>query len=55
MLPALVLRFDSKGPVMLLKVIIVFIVEQTIEGRFVSPLILGSQLNIHPINVYLFS
>ena len=34
-----------------LKVIIVFIVEQTIEGRFVSPLILGSQLNIHPINV----
>ncbi|CAG5914204.1 transport protein [Streptococcus pneumoniae] len=29
------------GPVMLLKVVIVFIVEQTIEGRFVSPLILG--------------
>ncbi len=30
-----------------LKVIIVFIVEQTIEGS----LILGSLLNIHPINV----
>ena len=36
---------------MLLKVIIVFIVEQTIEGRFVSPLILGSQLSIHPITI----
>ena len=36
---------------MLLKVIVVFIVEQTIEGRFVSPLILGSQLNIHPITI----
>lgn len=50
MLPALVLGLIA-GPVMLLKVVIVFIVEQTIEGRFVSPLILGSQLNIHPINV----
>ena len=50
MLPALVLGLIA-GPIMLLKVIVVFIVEQTIEGRFVSPLILGSQLNIHPINV----
>ena len=50
MLPALVLGLIA-GPVMLLKVVIVFIVEQTIEGRFVSPLILGSQLNIHPINI----
>ena len=50
MLPALVLGLIA-GPVMLLKVVIVFIVEQTIEGRFVSPLILGSQLNIHPITI----
>lgn len=50
MLPAIVLGLIA-GPVMLLKVIIVFIVEQTIEGRFVSPLILGSQLNIHPITI----
>lgn len=50
MIPALILGLIA-GPVMLLKVVIVFIVEQTIEGRFVSPLILGSQLNIHPINV----
>ena len=50
MIPALVLGLIA-GPVMLLKVIIVFIVEQTIEGRFVSPLILGSQLSIHPITI----
>ena len=50
MIPALVLGLIA-GPVMLLKVIIVFIPEQTIEGRFVSPLILGSQLNIHPITI----
>lgn len=50
MLPALILGLIA-GPVMLLKVIVVFIVEQTIEGRFVSPLILGSQLSIHPITI----
>ena len=50
MLPALILGLIA-GPVMLLNVIVVFIVEQTIEGRFVSPLILGSQLSIHPITI----
>ena len=50
MLPALVLGAIA-GPIMLVKVIIVFAVEQTIEGRFVSPLVLGSQLNIHPITI----
>ncbi|MHC5249886.1 AI-2E family transporter [Enterococcus sp. LJL90] len=41
------------SPFMLVKVIIVFIIEQTIEGRFVSPLILGSQLAIHPVTILL--
>lgn len=39
------------GPVMLAKVIIVFTIEQTIEGRIVSPLVLGNQLKIHPITI----
>lgn len=39
------------GPVMLLKVIIVFAIEQMIEGRIVSPLVLGSQLEIHPVTI----
>lgn len=33
-----------QGPLMLVKVLIIFMIEQTIEGRFVSPLILGSKL-----------
>lgn len=50
MIPALILGMIA-GPFMLLKVVIVFAVEQTIEGRFVTPLIIGSSLNIHPITI----
>lgn len=46
--PALVIgAFVS--PLQLLQVVIVLSVEQLIEGRFVSPLILGNELDIHPI------
>lgn len=50
MVPALILG-AVEGPFMLIKVLVVFVVEQTIEGRFVTPLILGSKLNIHPITI----
>lgn len=40
-----------QGPVMLVKVLLTFVIEQTIEGRFVSPLVLGSKLSIHPITI----
>ena len=40
-----------QGPIMLIKVLIAFVIEQTIEGRFVSPLVLGSKLSIHPITI----
>lgn len=50
MIPALILGAIA-GPFMLIKVLIVFAVEQTIEGRFVTPLIIGSSLNIHPITI----
>lgn len=49
-IPALVIGLVA-GPFMIVKVIIVFVIEQTIEGRFVSPLVLGSKLNIHPITI----
>ena len=46
--PALIIgAFVS--PFQLLQVIIVLSVEQLIEGRIVSPLILGNELDIHPI------
>lgn len=50
MIPALIIALIA-GPAMLIKVILIFIIEQTIEGRFVTPLILGSSLNIHPITI----
>ena len=50
MVPVVILALVD-GPVMLIKVIVVFTIEQTIEGRFVTPLVLGSKLNIHPITI----
>lgn len=50
MIPAIILGVIA-GPIMLVKVLIVFMVEQTIEGRFVTPLIIGSSLSIHPITI----
>ncbi|GAB2023949.1 AI-2E family transporter [Lactovum odontotermitis] len=39
------------SPFMLLKVLVVFVIEQTIEGRFIQPLVIGSQMKIHPITI----
>lgn len=50
MIPALLVALVA-GPAMFVKIVIVFIVEQTIEGRFVTPLIIGSSLKIHPITI----
>ncbi|KAF1295534.1 AI-2E family transporter [Enterococcus sp. JM4C] len=52
MIPAIFLGIVA-GPVMLVKVLVVFVIEQTIEGRFISPLVLGSQLSIHPVTILL--
>ncbi|AMV61847.1 Hypothetical protein ADU72_0329 [Pediococcus damnosus] len=50
MVPSLVLAaFIS--PWMVVKVLIVFAIEQTIEGRILSPLILGTNLAIHPVTI----
>lgn len=40
-----------QGPLMLVKVLLIFMIEQTIEGRFVTPLVLGNKLKIHPITI----
>src|SRR5690625_638843 len=46
--PALIIgAFVS--PLQLFKVIVVFAIEQTLEGRVVSPQILGNRLEIHPL------
>lgn len=50
MIPAVLIALAT-SPKMLVAVLIVFALEQFIEGRFVSPLVLGSQLDIHPVTI----
>lgn len=50
MVPAILVG-SFMSPWMLVKVLIVFAIEQTIEGRVLSPLILGSNLKIHPVTI----
>lgn len=52
MVPAVFLGIVG-GPILLVKVLIVFVIEQTIEGRLISPLVLGNELSIHPVTILL--
>ena len=38
---------------MLIKVLVVFMIEQTIESRLISPLVMGNKLEMHPITTIL--
>lgn len=49
-IPALIIGLIT-SPTMLIKVIIVMTIEQTIEGRFISPQVLGNSLKIHPVTI----
>ena len=50
-IPMIIVGLAIGGPFMLVKVLIVIVIEQTLEGRFISPLVLGKQLSIHPITI----
>lgn len=52
MIPAVFLGIVG-GPALLAKVLVVFVIEQTIEGRLISPLVLGNELSIHPVTILL--
>lgn len=52
MIPAIIVAIVV-GPIMIVKVLIVFAVEQTIESRVISPQVLGSNMAIHPITIML--
>lgn len=51
-IPTLVIGIMTSLP-MLVKVLIVFMIEQLIEGRVISPLIMGNKLEMHPITTIL--
>lgn len=38
---------------MLIKVLIVFVIEQTLEGRVISPLVMGNKMNMNPVTTIL--
>ncbi|WP_018659933.1 AI-2E family transporter [Allofustis seminis] len=46
--PALIIGFFV-SPVKALQVALVLVIEQTLEGRVISPLVLGNSLEIHPL------
>ncbi|CAM4217899.1 AI-2E family transporter [Paenibacillus alkaliterrae] len=48
--PALVVAMVT-SPVMLLKMIVIWTIVQFIEGKFISPQIMGKSLQIHPITI----
>ncbi|MBA3721964.1 MAG: AI-2E family transporter [Parachlamydiaceae bacterium] len=50
--PALLIGI-SGGPLMILKVAIVFIIVQQIESNIISPQIIGQRLHIHPLTIIL--
>ena len=50
MIPIIIVALVA-SPFMLVKVIIVFAIEQLFEGRLIQPLILGSNLKIHPVTI----
>ncbi|WP_331696341.1 AI-2E family transporter [Weissella koreensis] len=50
MIPAVIVAIFI-SPMMLVKILIVFSVEQFLEGKVVSPKLLGDSLKIHPVTV----
>ncbi|MBT2603789.1 AI-2E family transporter [Bacillus sp. ISL-53] len=49
-LPAIIIAFVM-SPFMVLKLAVVWIIVQLLEGKLISPQIMGKSLNIHPITV----
>ena len=50
MIPAVIIGIVD-SPMMLVKVLILFSIEQFIEGRVISPQVLGSNLEVHPVTI----
>jgi predicted PurR-regulated permease PerM len=48
--PALVVAMVT-SPVMLLKMLVIWTIVQLIEGKFISPQIMGKTMHVHPITI----
>lgn len=49
--PAVIIALVSSDPLMLVKLAIVWTVVQFVEGKFISPQIMGKSLHVHPITI----
>lgn len=49
--PAVIIALVSSDPFMLVKLAIVWTVVQLVEGKFISPQIMGKSLHVHPITI----
>ncbi|GGA27247.1 AI-2E family transporter [Psychrobacillus lasiicapitis] len=49
--PAVIIALVSSDPLMLVKLAIVWTVVQLVEGKFISPQIMGKSLHVHPITI----
>ena len=49
--PALIIALVSPSPIMLFKLAAVWTIVQLVEGKFISPQIMGKSLQIHPITI----
>ncbi|CEG24139.1 pheromone autoinducer 2 transporter [Planococcus massiliensis] len=52
-IPAIFVALMSGEPLMAVKVLVVLLVVQQLEGNLVTPNIMGSRLNIHPLTIIL--
>src|SRR5690606_10521720 len=52
-IPAIFVALMSGEPFMAIKVLIVLLIVQQLEGNLVTPNIMGSRLNIHPLTIIL--
>ncbi|TQR18545.1 AI-2E family transporter [Psychrobacillus soli] len=49
--PAVIIALVSSDPFMLVKLAIVWTIVQFVEGKFISPQIMGKSLHVHPITI----
>lgn len=52
LIPVIVIAIMTSGS-MLVKVLVVFVIEQTIETRVLSPLVMGNKMAMHPVTTIL--
>ena len=51
MIPVVIISLVAGGPIMLIKVICVHLIEQLIESHVLDPVVIGGQMQIHPLTI----